>query len=87
MVSLAAALTAIGCGARSERREAPAPRVVSLAPALTAIVTAVGGAEHLVGVTLYCEACTGDARLRPSAETTTGSAGNFTATLVDPGLP
>jgi iron complex transport system substrate-binding protein len=32
------------------------PRIVSLTPALTAIITALGGKEALVGVTAYCHA-------------------------------
>ena len=49
----------------------PRPRVVSLAPALTAIVTALGASEHLVGVTSWCDApgvaVVGDMKPRPEA--------------------
>lgn len=50
---------------------ATAPRIVSLAPALTAIVRSLGGDAHLVGVTAFCDApgvtVVGDFKPRPEA--------------------
>lgn len=55
-LAVAIALVA-ACAARdAPRHDAPAPRVVSLNPAATAIVAALGAGDHLVGVTRYCEA-------------------------------
>lgn len=52
-----AALPYAGCERRHPARtDAPAPRVVSLVPAATAVVVALGAADHLVGVTRYCHA-------------------------------
>lgn len=63
---------ALGCGRpQVSSGTAPTPRVVSLAPALTAVVRAVGGDAHLVGVTSYCDApgvpVVGDFSPRPEA--------------------
>jgi len=51
--------------------DAPTPRVVSLAPALTAIARSLGADAHLVGVTAFCDApgkpVVGDLAPRPEA--------------------
>jgi ABC-type Fe3+-hydroxamate transport system substrate-binding protein len=47
------------------------PRIVSLAPALTSVIMALGGRAHLVGVTSWCDApgvpVVGDFKPRPEA--------------------
>lgn len=43
-----------GCGRGAGQVPAPAPRVVSLVPAASAIIDALGAKAHLVGVTRYC---------------------------------
>ncbi|NLE87422.1 MAG: ABC transporter substrate-binding protein [Myxococcales bacterium] len=82
-------------GAQGPSPEAPsppgAPRVVSLAPAVTETLVALGAAEHLVGVSQYCRGPLGDlprvgsaitphleaiARLRPTLIVTTLVAGD-----------
>ncbi len=65
------------CGERSASDErssgdaAVRPRIVSLAPALTAIVVELGAKDHLVGVTSWCDvpgvAVVGDMKPRPEA--------------------
>lgn len=58
--AVSAAIVAVwmaACGPRPDASEAasPSPRLVSVAPALTSIVVALGAAEHLVGVTRHCD--------------------------------
>lgn len=72
LIALALALAACAPKDRDAAgREAPSPRVVSVAPAITAIVRAVGGESHLVGVTSWCDApgvpVIGDLKPRPEA--------------------
>ncbi len=72
LATIFVALMISGCGSgASPLPDAARPRVVSLAPALTAIVKAVGGAPHLVGVTSFCDApgvpVVGDFSPRPEA--------------------
>lgn len=62
-----------GCG-RTDPLQAPAalrPRIVSLAPALTSVIAALGARAHLVGVTSWCDApgvaVVGDFKPRPEA--------------------
>ena len=55
VASLAAFVLVAGCGRAPGKVPAPAPRVVSLVPAATAIIAALGAKDHLVGVTRYCE--------------------------------
>jgi ABC-type Fe3+-hydroxamate transport system substrate-binding protein len=52
LVVVAAALG--GCGRGAGQVPAPTPRVVSLVPAASAIIDALGAKAHLVGVTRYC---------------------------------
>lgn len=60
-----------GAGDVAGESAAARPRLVSLAPALTAIVTALGAKDHLVGVTSWCDApgvaVVGDMKPRPEA--------------------
>ncbi|MCB9732097.1 MAG: ABC transporter substrate-binding protein [Deltaproteobacteria bacterium] len=53
LILAALAALAAACGRRDGPRPAPAPRVVSIVPAATAVVVALGEADHLVGVTRY----------------------------------
>ena len=41
----------------------PPQRIVSLAPSLTAMLVAMGGADRLVAVTPFCEAADGTPRI------------------------
>lgn len=74
LAALALLLLALaGCKDASEpprQSSAPRPHVVSLTPTLTDIVKGLGRAEHLVGVTVNCDApgvpTVGD--MRPNAE-------------------
>jgi ABC-type Fe3+-hydroxamate transport system substrate-binding protein len=66
---LVLALSACGPARRDDARASP--RIVSLAPALTAVVTELGAASELVGVTRWCHApgvaIVGDLTPRPEA--------------------
>ncbi|MBL8785010.1 MAG: ABC transporter substrate-binding protein [Deltaproteobacteria bacterium] len=74
IVDLALALVLVACAPKAPDAATPSaasPRVVSVAPAITAIVRAVGGDAHLVGVTSWCDApgvpVIGDLKPRPEA--------------------
>jgi hypothetical protein len=54
---------------------------------LRGFVRAGGQSALYTSITIFCETCTDDARLRPAAECSTGDTGSFQATLVDPGVP
>jgi len=49
------AASGVGCGREGSEPAVPAPRVVSLVPAATAIIDALGAKAHLVGITRYSE--------------------------------
>lgn len=51
-----ALLALFGCKTNSElfRPDAPRPRIVSFAPSITETIFAIGGEQHLVGVTDFC---------------------------------
>jgi len=54
LAGLLAVLLFAACARAPVDAAAPSPRVVSLTPAATAIIDALGARDHLVGVTRYC---------------------------------
>jgi ABC-type Fe3+-hydroxamate transport system substrate-binding protein len=64
-LAVAAALgLALACRAQPPRRDGEAPRIVSLAPAVTETLFAIGAGKQVVGVSDYCET-PAEARSRP----------------------